>query len=658
MLQFSRAVLPRRAVYLPHASFASKKKVIGLPDHMRAKELAKVLRKCSLSTVIKGLCIQHAKKIHMKFEGEWYRFGSAKEVVIPFQLAADYAMLRDKNFDPQLTTMLDPDLLAMHIPDEEAGQHRKHVVVLLGHYNHGKTTLLDALGSTSHVTGEAHGITQDIRLQTVNLAPGTDKAAPQATMVDTPGQNIFFRMRNYGATVADMVVLVVAVDAGIDEQTAESIGIAQGLDIPIVCCINKIDTITDEDERATRVVQLGEELRQYEGLEGAAVVGVAAVDGTGLDELRAALLDTAASAEEKGQEEKGCSGGNGNGNGKGRKGDKDKGNGRGKAMAEPVWYRSRPGPGGAGAVPVAMGVVANAWSSPGDGHSLLIVVRSGQVKRGDAYASGGWAGTVRSLLPDGVRTQRVESAGRGDGVTALVSIAFAGEPRPLGEPIFFFKSKKEALRYAEQWNMAEVIKNFRMGTEDFRTIRYLEEVHSAGSKVGVSTRRAKGENLEQDYDDGALEIDVEENAESSFDCKDNDDDDDDWGDADYVPTNVVLKADSEMAIGTLIDSISATALEYVSAKGQEEEEEEKEADEEDGEERQGPAEAVQLVRTGVGNVRLSDVRVAEAAAADIYMYRVQMDPRALRRARELGLRMLHFDKLEDVLESLQKHRPS
>jgi len=639
--------LPRRAGSLPLASFASKKKVIGLPDHMRAKELAKVLRKCSLSTVIKGLCIQHAKKIHMKFEGEWYRFGSAKEVVIPFQLAADYAVLRDKNLDPQLTTMLDPDLLAMHIPDEEAGQRRKHVVVLLGHYNHGKTTLLDALGSTSHVTGEAHGITQDIRLQTVDLAPGTGKAAPQATMVDTPGQNIFFRMRNYGATVADMVVLVVAVDAGIDEQTAESIGIAQGLGIPIVCCINKVDTIADEDERAARVAQLGEELWQYEGLEGAAVVGVAAVDGTGLDELRTALLDTATSAEE------GEGGGDGKGNDKARRGDTGKGEGKVKAMAEPVWSRSRPGPGGAGAVPVAMGMVANAWSSPGDGHGLLVVVRSGQVKRGDAYASGGWAGTVRSLLPDGVRTQRVESAGRGDGVTALISVSFAGEPRPLGEPIFFFKSKKEAVRYAEQWNMAEVIKNFRMGTEDFRTIRYLDEVHSAGSKVGVSTRRAKGESLEQDDDDdgndGALEIDVEENAESSFDCED----DDDWRGTDYVPTNVVLKADSEMAIGTLIDSISAAALEYVSVKGDDEE-----ADEEDGEKGQGPTEAVQLVRTGIGNVRLSDVRVAEAAAADIYMYRVQMDPRALRRARELGLRMLHFDRLEDVLESLQKHRPS
>ena len=159
----------------------------------------------------------------------------------------------------------------------------KQVIVFLGHFNHGKTTLLDALAGTDYCSIEKHGITQTIRTKTVLVND------VRCTIVDTPGQDIFFRMRNYGASVADLVVLVVAADDGICEQTKESIGIADEIDGPVVVCLNKIDKLEQQDTVSDRVNILIKELREYVILDSAEILPISALNKCGLNELRTSI---------------------------------------------------------------------------------------------------------------------------------------------------------------------------------------------------------------------------------------------------------------------------------------------------------------------------------------------------------------------------------
>lgn len=173
--------------------------------------------------------------------------------------------------------------------DKKKAEERPPVVTIMGHVDHGKTTLLDTIRNTNVASGEAGGITQAISSYQVNVDDPSSKQKRTITFVDTPGHSAFEAMRRHGVSITDLVVLVVAANEGVKPQTKEAIKHTKALKVPVIVAINKIDLPSADIEKTKRELSDVELVPEEWGGK-TPIVEVSAVKGTGIDKLLEVIM--------------------------------------------------------------------------------------------------------------------------------------------------------------------------------------------------------------------------------------------------------------------------------------------------------------------------------------------------------------------------------
>ena len=306
-----------------------------IPDEINVGELASRMKK-SAGEVIKRLI-----KLGV--------FASVSDVV-DYDTAALVAMEFGCKVEKEVVISVEEKLIDDHKDSADELVGRAPVVVVMGHVDHGKTSLLDYIRHANVASGEAGGITQHIGAYTVEI-----NGSP-ITFLDTPGHEAFTSMRARGAMVTDIAILVVAADDGIMPQTIESINHAKAAGIPLVVAINKMDTVGANPER------IKQQLTEYdivpEEWGGDTIVcPISAKTGEGIDNLLENLV----------------------------------------ILAEVQELKANPNR-------AAKGTVIEARLDKGRGPIMTVLVQNGTLKLGDIIIAGTAVGRVRTMINDkGVR---------------------------------------------------------------------------------------------------------------------------------------------------------------------------------------------------------------------------------------------------------------
>lgn len=280
--------------------------------------------------------------------------------------------------------------------DEEADlQERPPVVTIMGHVDHGKTTLLDAIRSTNVTGGEAGGITQHIGAYQVEIN------SKKITFLDTPGHEAFTAMRARGAQVTDMTIIVVAADDGVMPQTVEAVNHAKAANLPIIVAVNKIDKPgSDPDRVKQELTEYGLVPEEWGG--DTIFVNVSAKQRTGLEGLLEMIL----------------------------------------LVAEVNDYKANPDK-------RARGTVIEAELDKGRGPVARILVQHGTLKVGDAFVAGNCFGRIRAMVND--KGRRLKEAGP----STPVEITGLTEVPQAGDPFMVFEDERKARSIADKRSITQ-----------------------------------------------------------------------------------------------------------------------------------------------------------------------------------------------------------
>ncbi len=286
---------------------------------------------------------------------------------------------------------IDEQLLADEVSAEDAGEaiHRSPVVTIMGHVDHGKTSLLDYIRRTKVAAGEAGGITQHIGAYSVDTERG------KVTFLDTPGHAAFTAMRARGAQATDIVVLVVAADDGVMPQTVEAIQHARAAGVPLVVAINKIDRENADLDRVRNELSQHEVISEEWGGENL-FVSVSALTGEGVDKLLESILLQAELMDLK-------------------------------AVVD-----------GAG-----QGIVIEASLEKGRGAVATLLVQSGTLNQGDMIIAGEEYGRIRNMFDE--KGQSIRSAGPSQ---PAVVLGLSKTPSA-GDDFLVVKNERKAREVAE-----------------------------------------------------------------------------------------------------------------------------------------------------------------------------------------------------------------
>ena len=313
---------------------------VSIPDEINVGELASRMKKTA------GEVIKQLIKLGV--------FASVSDVV-DYDTAALVAMELGCKVEKEVVVTVEERLIDDHEDSADELVGRAPVVVVMGHVDHGKTSLLDYNRHANVASGEAGGITQHIGAYTVEI-----NGSP-ITFLDTPGHEAFTSMRARGAMVTDIAILVVAADDGIMPQTIESINHAKAAGIPLVVAINKMDTVGANPER------IKQQLTEYdivpEEWGGDTIVcPISAKTGMGIDNLLENLV----------------------------------------VLAEVLELKAHPNR-------AAKGAVIEARLDKGRGPIMTVLVQNGTLKLGDIIIAGTAVGRVRTMIND--KGQRITEAG-------------------------------------------------------------------------------------------------------------------------------------------------------------------------------------------------------------------------------------------------------
>ena len=374
-------------------------KVITLPETLTIKELAEKM-KIQPSVIVKKLFLQ-GQIVTVNQE-------------ITYETAENIAIEYDIICEQEVKVDVIEELLKEEEENPEDMVPRSPVICVMGHVDHGKTSLLDAIRKTNVTDKEAGGITQHIGAYTVNINE------QKITFLDTPGHEAFTAMRMRGANSTDIAILVVAADDGVMPQTVEAINHAKAAGIEIIVAVNKID------KPGANIERVKQELTEYgliaEDWGGSTVfVPVSAKSGEGIEQLLEMILLTAEVLELKANPNR----------------------------------RAR-------------GLVIEAELDKGRGPVATILVQKGTLKVGDFVSAGAASGKVRAMVDD--KGRRVKEAGP----STPVEILGLGDVPNAGEIFIAHENDKEAKYYAETF----VAQNKEKLLEDTKAKMSLDDLFS------------------------------------------------------------------------------------------------------------------------------------------------------------------------------------